>query len=98
MSADWGSAGAISGPPHLIEGRIRVSAIWGSAGAISGPPHLIEGRIRVSAIWGSAGAISGPPHLIEPRIPCPRHARETRRSRHRGPYRPRQDLARQSPQ
>ena len=30
MSAKWGSAGAISGPPHK----------WGSAGAISGPPQM----------------------------------------------------------
>jgi hypothetical protein len=42
MSADWGSAGAISRPPQMksLTRSKRMSADWGSAGAISRPPQM----------------------------------------------------------
>ena len=42
MSANWGSAGAISGPQQMksLTRSKRMSANWGSAGAISGPPQM----------------------------------------------------------
>ncbi len=42
LSADWGSAVAISGPPQMksLTRSKRLSADGGSAGAISGPPQM----------------------------------------------------------
>jgi len=46
VSASWGSAGAMSGPPQLKSreevngGPQRVARRWGSAGAMSGPPQM----------------------------------------------------------
>ena len=43
QSAEWGSAGAMSGPPQMNKVRIRLiaenglSADWGSAGPFLGP-------------------------------------------------------------